>query len=527
MLAALLPALLPLVASQTDAPATTPNVVVILCDDLGYGDVSPLNDRSRIPTPAFAQLAREGMTFTDAHTSAAVCTPTRYALLTGRHCWRTRLKSGVLGGYSRPLIEPDRETLARMLQRAGYRTHCVGKWHLGLGWQTKEEINDIDNFGRPDGIGKVDYTQPIEGGPLSVGFDSCFLVAASLDMSPYTYVRNDRVTALPTTMIDASPFPAFYRRGEKAEDFDIEGTLDRLVEVASGVIREARNDEQPFFLYMPLTSPHKPVLPAERFRGRTDLGPYGDFIVQTDDAVGRILNVLEQNGTADDTLVIVTSDNGSYMRRTENTPDHTQQPSQQAFLPSHHTANGPWRGTKADIYEAGHRVPFFVRWPGLVEAGSQSNATVCQTDLIATLSEVVGESFDRDSAEDSFSMIAALNQNDVNRRGLVSQSASGMLAIREGQLKLIVGSGSGGRERPRGRAFETPYQLYDLAADPGEQKNLAATRPDDVARLEARLLEITHGDELRPKPTKTPDRAKSRQKAKRPNAGKPAESTAN
>ena len=485
--------------------SATPNVVVILADDLGWGDVSPLNPESRIPTPAFGRLAAEGMTFTDAHTSAAVCTPTRYALLTGRHCWRTRLKSGVLGGYSDPLIDPARQTIASLLRDNGYSTSCVGKWHLGLGWQWRDDAGiDKDNFGKTNAIGKVDFSRPISGGPIAVGFERSWVVPASLDMSPYVYVANqaafftavDPGNRLP--IIDGSPFPAFYRRGEIAPNFSIVETLDWIVAKAGSEIAAGAEDDRPFFLYLPLTAPHKPVMPHQRFVGRTELGPYGDFVAQVDDAIGRVLDSIDEAGTTDETIVIVTSDNGSFMRSSESQPGHVDDPAQQSFKPSNHRANGPWRGTKADIYEAGHRVPFFVRYPGVVAPGSRTDATVCQTDMLATLADLLGVEFDADSAEDSFSMRSVLFGDEAShdRRPLVSQSGNGMLAIREGSLKLIAGDGSGGREQPRGKPFAEPYQLYDLATDPGERTNLAASRSDDVKRLSVTLEAIAHGDEI-------------------------------
>ena len=481
--------------------ADTPNVVLVLADDLGYGDVQPLNPKSSLPTPGFNRLAEEGLTFTDAHTSAAVCTPTRYALLCGRHCWRTRLKKGVLGGYSAPLIESDRETLPRLLGRAGYHTGVVGKWHLGLGWQTKAGTSELtdrerDNFSRPPARGTVDFSQPVTGGPLTAGFDECFLYPASLDMSPYVFLKNDRAVALPSETIKTSPFPAFYREGEIAPEFRIVDTLDRLTEQALAFISRGAERDQPFFLYFPMTAPHKPVIPHERFVGTSELGPYGDFVVQTDDVIRRLLDHLDALDLSAETLLIVTSDNGSFMRLTDET-GHVEDPGQQAFRPDNHRPNGPWRGTKADIYEAGHRVPFFVRWTGELPGGRTIDAAICQTDVLATLAELTQTDFDRQSARDSFSMVGVAQGEASTRRPIVHQSADGTLAIRDRSLKLIVSSGSGGRERPKGTAWQRPYQLYDLAADPAETRNLADARSTEVERLERMLLEIADGDELR------------------------------
>ena len=351
-------------ATQTTF-ADNPNIIVVLADDLGYGDVQPLNPNSRIATPNFNRLAKEGMTFIDAHSACAVCTPTRYSLLCGRYPWRSSLKRGVLGGYSRPLINKDRQTIATIAKKAAYKTGCVGKWHLGLGWQWHDEPpKDINNMGIAGGKpGLVDYSKPIDHGPNSLGFDYSFIIPASLDMSPYVYIRNECVTAVPDKVIEGSKFTAFYRKGEIANDFRIEDVLDQLTSEACNFIKQSATGDQPFLLYFPLSAPHKPVLPHSRFRDKTELGHYGDFVHQVDWTVGQILITLDQAGVADDTLLIVTSDNGSFMFRRGDREDHVADSKIQGFHPDNHRPNGMWRGTKADIWEAGHRVPFFARWP--------------------------------------------------------------------------------------------------------------------------------------------------------------------
>ncbi len=476
-----------------------PNIVVILADDLGYGDVSPLNAESKIPTPNFARLAAEGMTFTDAHSPSAVCTPTRYSLLTGRYSWRTSLKRGVLGGYSHPLIKKDRQTIASVLKAAGYRTGCVGKWHLGLGWQWKNAApRDINNMGIAGGKPQsVDYSKPLVHSPLTVGFDTSFIIPASLDMSPYVYIRNNQVTAIPDKVIPGKRFPAFYRKGEIASDFKIDESLDRLTDEACGFIRKNSKGDKPFFLYFPLSAPHKPVLPHKRFRGKTKLGTYGDFITQVDWTVGQVLETLDDTKTADNTVVIVTSDNGSFMYAYPGRdPDHVGLETVHGFNPKNHRANGPWRGTKADIWEAGHRVPFFVRWPKGVAAKSKSSKTICHVDILATVAEIAGTKFDRKSAEDSFSFVDALKQQKTSRPPVLHQSGSGFLAIRDGDWKLVLGSGSGGRQKPRGKRFGKPYHLYNLAQDPGETKNLIDSHGEVAKELEAKFRKLAHGDEV-------------------------------
>jgi arylsulfatase A-like enzyme len=478
-------------AATVDAVSTKPNVVIILADDMGYGDVQALEAESRIPTPSLNRLAREGMTMTDAHSPSAVCTPTRYGLLTGRYCWRTSLKSGVLGGYSRPLLERQRVTLPEMMRAAGYQTAAIGKWHLGMELPLKQGDANVSVWQGDPGI---DFGGVITDSPIHHGFDYYFGVSASLDMAPYVYIRNDRFTQVPTLQQAAVPFPHFVRQGPRAEDFQIEGVLDRLVDEATGFIRRAAQSESPFLLYFPLTAPHKPTQPHPRFRGKSGLGEYGDFVMQVDEAVGRVLESLEESGVADKTLIVYSSDNGSYMfRLPEDVPaDHVQDPAAHGYRGSNHRANGPWRGTKADIWEAGHRVPLLVRWPGVVSHGARSDATVCLTDLFATLAEAVGQPVDTGTAEDSESMWAAWKGDASWRRAVpvVHHSVAGMFAVRDGRWKLVAGNGSGGREKPTGKPFEPPYQLFDLQQDPAEANDVAAQYPDQVSRLTAALEAI-------------------------------------
>ena len=476
--------------------AEQPNIVIILADDLGYGDVRPLNPDSRIPTPGFDRIAREGMTFIDAHSASAVCTPTRYGLVCGRYPWRSRMKRGVLGGYSKPLIENDRQTIATVAKQAGYQTGCVGKWHLGLGWQWKEDPpKDINNMGIAGGKPQtVDYSRPLSHTPNTLGFDFSFIIPASLDMSPYVFIRNDRVTSNPDKIIEGKKFPAFYRKGEIADDFKIDEVLDTLTNQACDFIQRSVSKEKPFLLYFPLSAPHKPVLPHSRFRNRTELGVYGDFVHQVDWTVRQILKKLDDSGAAKDTLLVVTSDNGSFMNRLNKQQDHRHDSKIHGFHPDNHRPNGNWRGTKADIWEAGHRVPFFVRWPGRIAPASECRQCVCQTDILATVAEVCEVEFDRTSAKDSFSMVPAFAGQSQARPPVIHQSASGMLAIREGNWKLVMGNGSGGREKPRGKPFEKPFQLFNLTEDAEEKSNLIESNSVLVDKLVKRFNEISGGD---------------------------------
>ncbi|MEM7393676.1 MAG: arylsulfatase, partial [Verrucomicrobiota bacterium] len=432
-----------------------------------------LNPASKIPTPNLDRLARGGAIFTDAHSPSAVCTHTRYGVVTGRYCWRSRLKRGVLNGYSEHLIDPERETIASFLTKNGYRTGIVGKWHLGLDFAKGENT-------------RFDFTKPVRFTPNANGFGESYIIPASLDFPPYVYIHNDRITHPPKQIQPAKKFPKFLRKGEIASDLAMEDVLDHLAEKAAGFIAESARGDKPFFLYVPWTSPHKPVWPHTRFKGRTKLGPYGDFIVNTDDAIGKVLDALDQAGVADNTLVFYTSDNGSFMYRYEETePDHLDDETLQGYKASNHTANGPLRGTKADIWEAGHRVPFFVRWPARIKPGTTSGKTICHVDFLATCADAIGRSVPAGVGEDSHSFLpAAEGKPPASKRPpVINHSAAGMFAIRDGTWKLVLGNGSGGRQKPKGKPFQKPYHLFDLEKDLAETTNLIEQFPEVADRL--------------------------------------------
>ena len=481
-LLALLFALLPVSAS------TKPNIVVILADDMGYGDVGILNPQSKIPTPRLDGLARSGATFLDAHSGSAVCTPTRYGLLTGRYCWRSRLKSGVLfPPRDKPLIEDDRPTIASYLKDRGYQTAMVGKWHLGIEWARNTQ-------------GKVIFDEPFTNGPIEKGFEQWFGIAASLDMVPYVYLRDHQAVAKCTTTQKAIGFPKYVRAGPRDPNFDPGDVLDDLATEAATFIKKATTRKQdpaahkPYFLYLPLTGPHKPVWPHKRFEGKTKLGPYGDFIYQVDYTVGVVLEAIADSGQEENTMVIYTSDNGSFMyRRKDGQNHHLNNDKDQGYRPADHSANLHWRGTKADVWEGGHRVPFFIRWKkGGIEAGTQVQRVTCHTDIFATIAEAVGKPVPAGSAQDSFSFLpAARGKAETKPRpGVINHSASGIFAIRRGPWKLVAGSGSGGRQGPRGKPFQKPYHLYNLKEDPGEVVNLIESETSIAADLEAELTLI-------------------------------------
>ena len=486
---AVLAAIMPMRAPAQDKDAArAPNIVIVLADDLGYGDVGYLNSQSQIPTPNLDTLAGQGMAFLDAHSPSAICTPTRYGLLTGRYAWRTRLTRGVLDGYDGPLIAPNRETLGSFLGATGYRTAVIGKWHLGLGFAK-------------NALGEFDFEEPIDDGPHTHGFDESYIIPASLDFPPYVYIRDGEITGFPLGQQSGMEFPRYMRAGELASDFDPADVLDELIRQATGFIQRQASDGSPFLLYLPLTAPHKPVWPAQRFEGTTELGPYGDFIVQVDAAVGDVMSALEQAGVDDNTLLIFTSDNGSFMSRRDglHDMDHTDNSTIQAYRAGNHTANHVYRGTKADIWEGGHRVPFFARWPGEIEPGSTREEVISLTDVFATVAEIVGKELPNHAAEDSFSLLPLLRGKPWARprAAVTHHSIQGMFAIRDGRWKLVAGNGSGGREDPIGQPFERPYQLFDIASDPSEQSNVYDQHPAVAQRLERELERIRSWDRSR------------------------------
>ncbi len=475
-------------AAALPAPAK-PNIVFILCDDLGWGDLRCLNSQAKIPTPHADRLAREGMVFTDCHSSSAVCTPTRYGLLTGRYNWRSRLKKGVLGGMSPPLLEPGRPTVASFLKEQGWRTAAIGKWHLGMEWtrQPAAEAFGDDIEKGADGW-RVDFTAPIQRGPLTAGFDEFFGIAASLDMVPYAFIEGDRVTDVPTTDKD---FPMMEgrragrtRRGPAAADFEAVEVLPRLVDRAVHFISQQASEAEkgtPFFLYLPLASPHTPIVPSADWAGRSGLNPYADFVMQTDAALGAVLDALDRGGVADRTLVIFTSDNGCSPQANFN-----------ELRAQGHDPSGPFRGTKADIFEGGHRVPFLARWPGRVKPGSRTDQLACLNDFFATCAEIAGKKLPSDAAEDSVSLLPVLEGRATAsvREALVHHSINGSFAIRQGHWKLALCPDSGGWSDPKpgAKTADLPaVQLYDLEADPAESRNVQADHPDVVAKLRALL----------------------------------------
>lgn len=464
-------------ARSSERKRERPNIVFILADDLGYGDPTCYSAESKIPTPQMDKLAAEGIRFTDAHTPSAVCTPTRYGIQTGRYCWRSSLKKGVLNGYSAPLIEKDRLTVASLLRRNGYATGCVGKWHLGLGWVTK----DAGGNAKAD---NVDWLQPVTHGPQSLGFDYSYIIPASLDMDPYCWLENGRTVEAATSRTPGSKRrwdggDGYWRAGPMAPSFDFYGVLPTITAKSVDFIKRQTADH-PFYLYVPLTAPHTPWMPTNEFRGKTKVDWYGDFVTQVDWAIGQIVKAVQDAGFQDNTLVVFTSDNGSHWPVAQ-------------IEKSGHRANGPWRGQKSDIHEGGHRVPFICRWPGRIKPGTQSRQTVCLTDLLATCAAIVNDPLPADVGQDSYNILPVLLNPDLDkpiREATVHHSGNGVFALRQGPWKLIQGLGSGGFTAPaqvKPQPGGPQGQLYNLQDDPGEQKNLWAQQPEIVERLSALL----------------------------------------
>lgn len=484
------------------APADNPpNIVIILADDLGFGDVSCYNPASKVQTPHLDALARQGMRFTDGHSPATVCTPTRFSLMTGAMCFRLG-KSPVFTGVGGPcLIDDDRLTLPELLRDAGYATAMNGKWHIGMTFY--DEQGEPIHKGGLDGVKRIDYSRRVDGGPLDHGFDQFFgTVCCPTTDWLYAYIDGDRVPNPPTQIIDKSGYPKNpytndFRPGMVADDFDASEVDMVFLDKSQQFIREhmKASPDKPFFLFHSMQAVHLPSIPAKPFRGKTDAGPHGDFIHQMDWIVGELMKTLQEQGIADNTLVVFCSDNGPevptviHMRK-----DHD------------HDGARPWRGVKRDGWEGGHRTPLIVKWPDKVKAGSTSDQLISLTDLYATCAAIVGRPIDNDNAEDSYDMLSVWlgEQADKEIRPYLIQQThwEQKLSIRVGQWKYLDHKGSGGNnyERASGDWSMKPYvlpdtdpdapgQLYNLAADPGETTNLYSKHPEVVAKLKTLLDE--------------------------------------
>lgn len=470
--------------AQKKIDTSRPNIIFIFADDMGIGDVSHTTGKAL--TPNIDRIAKEGMRFTDAHTSSSVCTPSRYSLLTGRYNWRTRLKSGVFGKPTeKPLIKEDETTVASLLKQVGYHTACIGKWHLGIGW---DEIKNYKNKEWQKGSGwNIDYTKPAVT-PTTNGFDYFYGITASLDIPPYVYIENEYATQIPTVTKGADKKGTTTgRKGAAAKDFELINCLGDFAEKSVDYIDERAKEEKPFFLYLPLTSPHTPILPSSKWQGKSSIGAYGDFLMETDWVVGEILKALDKHNLSENTLIVFSSDNGC-------------SPAARIPVLQHkgHSPNGNLRGNKADIYEGGHRVPLVFRWPKVIEPNTQTDRLTCLIDFIATCSDITDAKLDDASGVDAISFFPTLkNSTKTKREAIVHHSINGSFAIREGNWKLILCPDSGGWSAPKpGKApADSPnVQLFDLSNDIAETTNIYDKHPKKVEEL-TKLLQsyVTKG----------------------------------
>lgn len=483
--------LLPLLAVEmlnVSAKDKQPNIIFILADDMGYGDVSYLDSRSKIKTENLDGMAREGVVFTDAHSSSSVSTPTRYGILTGRYNWRSTMKQGVLNGYSKALITPERETMASMLKKQGYTTAGIGKWHLGWNW------NNIDA-----GADSVDFSKPVTNGPTTRGFDYYYGFCGSLDMSPYVYIENDMPTSLPDRVTENKGKYSWWRKGPTGADFVHEEVLPNLIDRACNYVKEKASSDQPYFLYLPLPAPHTPILPVKEFQGKSGLGDYADFVLMVDAMVGRVLQAVKESGEDDNTIVVFTTDNGC-----------SPAAGIDELIAQGHYPNSIYRGHKADLFDGGHRIPCILRWPGGAKP-HHVEQTVCLTDFYATFAALNGYKLKDTEGEDSYSLLPAIvSETEVSpiREATVHHSIAGQFTIRQGEWKLLLSPSSGGWSAPRPKdsvalATLPSVQLYNMKTDPSEKKNLEAQYPEKVAELRSLLVKyVEEGRSTPGKPQK-------------------------
>ena len=467
-----------------------PNIVILYADDMGFGDLGVQNPDSKIPTPHIDCLAREGMRFTDAHSSSGICTPSRYALLHGRYHWRKFY--GIVNSFEQSVMDTERVTLAEMLAATGYRTACIGKWHLGWNWdairrpellprqnQQKKSVSAAQAF---------DWSQPIPGGPLGHGFDYYFGDDVP-NFPPYAWIENDRVLSPPTVNLTLTQKTAEgeweARPGPAVDGWDFYAVMPTLTTKAEAWIGQQKHGV-PFFLYFPFTSPHAPIVPADEFVGLSKANGYGDYMVQTDATVGRVLAALKHHGFADNTLVIFSADNGPEFYAYER------------VRRSGHRSMGPLRGLKRDLWEGGHRVPFVVRWPGVVPTGSVSDGLLSQIDIFATVAAIIGADIPAGSAEDSLNQLPLLKGiGATTRETLVHNTNPNRYALRHNEWVLIDTKTGAGSEVPEWFNAANGYtqnvfpgELYNLQTDLAQKQNLYAEHPDKVATLRELLAEV-------------------------------------
>jgi arylsulfatase A-like enzyme len=477
-----------------------PNIIYILADDMGFGDMGCNNPDSKIPTPNLDRLARQGMRFTDAHAPSSVCTPSRYSLLTGQYCWRTKLKQGVLWPWDPALVETDRLTVAKLLRRNGYRTACIGKWHLGWNWPTLDgqpankgvQCGVWDQTIRNELGANIDYSQPIHGGPIDCGFDYYFGDDVP-NFPPYTWIENNQVVEIPS---EKKPSDMYGHPGAMAPGWQLDEVMPELTRRSVEYIENVTNE--PFFLYVALTAPHTPIVPAKEFKGKSDAGAYGDYVYQVDWCVGQVLAALQRRNIEDNTIVIFTSDNGPEPR-----PSNEYMGAYNQVRQFRHYSMGHLRGAKLDTWEGGHRVPFLVRWPEGTAKGMECNQLILLNDLLATCADLLGVKLPEGEGQDSISMLPLLQgKTDMAvREFAVHQSCSGKFAIRKGDWVFIdAPSGDDSNSEPQWFKRERGYtshnfegELFNLSEDIAERVNCYGDRPEVVSELSELLESVTGG----------------------------------
>ena len=450
-----------------------PNIVLILADDMGYGDVSFYNPMSRIRTSNLDRMASESAVYMDAHSSSSVSSPTRYGILTGRYNWRSTMKRSVLNGYSKALIPQDKETLASMLRKQGYNTAAIGKWHLGWDWNNIEAGNE-----------NVDFSKPIANGPTSLGFDYFYGFCGSLDMAPYVYVENDMPTAVPDRKTVNKGKYSWWREGPTSPDFHHEDVLPNIIDRGCRYILEKAKSRKPYFLYLPLPAPHTPILPSEEFRGKSGIGEYGDYVLMVDAMIGRVLDAVKRSGEDKNTIIIFVTDNGC--SPAAGIPEMEEQGHYPSYI---------YRGHKADLFDGGHRIPCIVRWKAKVKPHRVSQ-TVCLTDFYATFAAINQYALRDSEGEDSYNLLPTLlsvEEVPTIREATVHHSIQGEFTIRQGKWKLLLSASSGGWSEPRPEKKEIlkdlpPMQLYDMYGDPEELQNLVDVYPEKVKELKDLLI---------------------------------------
>ena len=463
------------------ASASRPNIVIILADDFGMGDIQAHFPENKIPTPYLDRFSAESMRFTNAHSGSAVCTPTRYGLLTGRYAWRTRLQEWVLACYEPPLIDENRLTLPGFLKNEGYNTACIGKWHLGWNWAGPQasSMEEVSNILRTH---EWDYEKPILDGPTTRGFDYYFGTHVP-NFPPFTFIENDRVVEQPTDRFeyienDGRSLPRIFDGAPIAPGWKFDQILPEITKRAVSYIHDQASKREPFFLYFPMTSPHTPIVPSAEFKGKSGISPVADFIMQTDWSAGQVIQALEDAGVAEDTLVIFTSDNGHLPTDWD------------LLVAAGHFASGPFRGRKADIWEGGHRVPFMVRLPGRIEVAAKNDDILSLNDVFATCAELLGKNLPFDSAEDSISFLDTIlgKSETPHRDHVVSHSVGGEFAYMEGPWKVVYKNESANRNESRGKA--RVVELYQLEDDVAEATNLVEEKPEIAKMLSNKLRSV-------------------------------------